>query len=64
MGNDKYKKPKTSDASKIHLLESDVLGNAKSTSVLKICYLPEKKCFFSKMPNWPVKITKKDKIDT
>ena len=42
------KKTKTSDASKIHLLESDVFGNAKSSFVLEICYLPTEKCFFQK----------------
>ena len=41
--------PKTCDASKLLYLASYVCKNAKSLSILQICYLLAKKSFFSKM---------------
>ena len=45
---EKLEKPKTSDASKLHYLGSDVFENAKYSSMFKICYLGDEKCFFQK----------------
>ena len=45
---EKLKKTKTSDPNKIDYLGFDVFQNAKNSSMLKICYLGDEKCFFQK----------------
>ena len=57
-------KPKTSDPSKLHYLGSDVFKNAKYSSMFKICYLGDEKCFFSKISNFTIWNRKTHKIDT
>ena len=55
-------KPKTSDPSKLHYLGSDVFKNAKYSSMFKICYLGDAKCFFQKFQILQFEIEKLTKL--
>ena len=57
-------KPKTSDPSKLYYLGSDVFKNVKYSSMFKICYLGDEKCFFKNFKFRKFGIEKLTKIDT